>query len=264
MQNSMTTAHSTWEHLNQPKVFNSRNILNRDVPRRSCLDSFDFNRPNYRLYPIYLDDIQRAERSSSTSRNLPILNASPSSSYFSHSTAFQPLSTLPCPYTWPLLGGLSVPPDQIQRNQFAESPASQSAFKLESSAHRAQTSAASVDVQSVIAVDTGKEKHKTVSRRLSSSNSDCSFLESRRSNINKGSKPRSQRKPVEVKDARYWKKREKNNLAAKKSREAKQRQELSIQKKASLLEIENSRLQLELSCLRQENKKLKRLASVYM
>ena len=63
---------------------------------------------------------------------------------------------------------------------------------------------------------------------------------------------------VEVKDERYWERRNKNTLAAKRSRDAKREKELKAEQRIQSLEIENTRLRLELSCLREENEDLKR------
>lgn len=58
-------------------------------------------------------------------------------------------------------------------------------------------------------------------------------------------------------DEMYWEKRRKNNASAKKSRDAKRRRELLIKETAIILEEENKRLRMELSALKDENKKLK-------
>lgn len=70
-------------------------------------------------------------------------------------------------------------------------------------------------------------------------------------------KRRKAKTAVQVKDDRYWERRKKNNLAAKKSREAKRERETTKQKRAMLLQIENTRLRLELSWLREQNSNLK-------
>ena len=240
-----------------------------ETTRNGCLNSF--NDQNCRLFPTYLDQLHLAEGSSSISGNTPILGASAISSYFGHSSAFQPLFNPPFPYTWQMLGrygavrdGCSAWPDKKRRSQFTDSPAtSHGSFERESFSYRTQTSTALEDAQSVIEAGISDERNsKSAGRRLSSSNSECSSAENRDSDSKNGCKPRRSKKPVEVKDDRYWKRREKNNLAAKKSRDARRRQELSTQQRATFLEIENTRLQLELSCLRQENRKLKRFLDI--
>jgi len=56
--------------------------------------------------------------------------------------------------------------------------------------------------------------------------------------------------PEEKKDAKYWERRQKNNLAAKRSREARRRMEMEIARRAQLLEDENKSLRDQVSCLR--------------
>lgn len=58
-------------------------------------------------------------------------------------------------------------------------------------------------------------------------------------------------------DELYWEKRRKNNMSAKKSRDAKRRREILIKETAIFLEEENRKLRMELSALRDENAKLK-------
>ena len=66
-------------------------------------------------------------------------------------------------------------------------------------------------------------------------------------------KKRKIKKTPEVKDEKYWEKRKKNNIAAKKSRDARRMKELCIDERLTFLEIENMRLLLEISSLKQEN-----------
>uniref|UniRef100_T1K2S8 BZIP domain-containing protein n=1 Tax=Tetranychus urticae TaxID=32264 RepID=T1K2S8_TETUR len=65
--------------------------------------------------------------------------------------------------------------------------------------------------------------------------------------------------PNPLKDARYWARRVKNNMAAKRSREARRLKENQIVLRASYLEKENESLKLELQKLREENDQLKKM-----
>ena len=73
-------------------------------------------------------------------------------------------------------------------------------------------------------------------------------------------KTKRKRKTVaKVKDDKYWERRKRNNLAAKKSRDAKREKEQSTEMRLSCLEIENRRLRLEVSCLLEQNKNFKQI-----
>ncbi|XP_053206735.1 hepatic leukemia factor-like isoform X2 [Panonychus citri] len=72
-------------------------------------------------------------------------------------------------------------------------------------------------------------------------------------------KSRKQHVPDTLKDARYWARRSKNNMAAKRSREARRLKENQIVLRASYLEKENESLRLSLQNLRDENERLKKL-----
>nr|XP_033818330.1 hepatic leukemia factor isoform X2 [Geotrypetes seraphini] len=61
----------------------------------------------------------------------------------------------------------------------------------------------------------------------------------------------------ELKDDKYWARRKKNNMAAKRSRDARRLKENQIAIRASFLEKENSALRLEVSDLRRELSKCK-------
>jgi len=63
--------------------------------------------------------------------------------------------------------------------------------------------------------------------------------------------------PEEQKDNKYWSRRQKNNVAAKRSRDARRIKENQIALRASYLEKENNQLKLELEKMRMENKELK-------
>ena len=60
-----------------------------------------------------------------------------------------------------------------------------------------------------------------------------------------------------VRDEIYWERRRRNNLAAKRSRDAKRTREIDNHRKATYLEAENTKLREELLLLREENAKLK-------
>ena len=60
----------------------------------------------------------------------------------------------------------------------------------------------------------------------------------------------------EEKDERYWSRRQKNNMAAKRSRDARRIKENQIALRANFLEKENDKLKEELRVARQANKDL--------
>uniref|UniRef100_T1IP37 BZIP domain-containing protein n=1 Tax=Strigamia maritima TaxID=126957 RepID=T1IP37_STRMM len=70
-------------------------------------------------------------------------------------------------------------------------------------------------------------------------------------------KSRKQFVPDDMKDDRYWARRRKNNLAAKRSRDARRVKENQIALRASFLEKENFTLKKEVDVLRKENSILK-------
>ncbi|EDO49642.1 predicted protein, partial [Nematostella vectensis] len=51
--------------------------------------------------------------------------------------------------------------------------------------------------------------------------------------------------PGEMKDQKYWERRLKNNVAAKRSRDLKRQKEMTVAKRAQNLEIENEKLRNE-------------------
>ncbi len=67
-------------------------------------------------------------------------------------------------------------------------------------------------------------------------------------------RPRGEKRPIpeDEKDSRYYERRKRNNLAAKKSRDSRKRREDRIAKRAAELESENAALRLEMASLRQE------------
>lgn len=65
--------------------------------------------------------------------------------------------------------------------------------------------------------------------------------------------------PDTLKDSRYWARRAKNNVAAKRSREARRLKENQIVLRASYLEKENQSLRDAVEKLTQENQRLKEM-----
>merc|ERR1719350_2228779 len=69
--------------------------------------------------------------------------------------------------------------------------------------------------------------------------------------------------PVERKDDKYWKRRVKNNLAAKRSREAKREKENQLSMRAQFLEREQRNLAMEMERCRSQNQELRERLSKY-
>ncbi|CAH2291742.1 hepatic leukemia factor isoform X2 [Pelobates cultripes] len=69
--------------------------------------------------------------------------------------------------------------------------------------------------------------------------------------------------PDDLKDEKYWARRKKNNMAAKRSRDARRLKENQIAIRASFLEKENSALRLEVADLRKELGKCKNILAKY-
>lgn len=69
--------------------------------------------------------------------------------------------------------------------------------------------------------------------------------------------------PDECKDDKYWNRRKKNNVAAKRSREARRIKENQITLRAAYLEKENDTLRREMKKIKEENKQLKKRLEVY-
>jgi leukemia factor-related protein len=63
--------------------------------------------------------------------------------------------------------------------------------------------------------------------------------------------------PDELKDEKYWARRRKNNLAAKRSRDARRMKENQIALRADFLERESDLLKKQVEDLKRENQKLK-------
>ncbi|XP_037035221.1 hepatic leukemia factor isoform X11 [Bradysia coprophila] len=97
--------------------------------------------------------------------------------------------------------------------------------------------------------------HITTKRERSPSPSDCVSPDT----IN----PPSPAESNELKDDKYWARRRKNNIAAKRSRDARRQKENQIAMRARYLEKENSSLHQELEQLKQENMELRARLSKY-
>ncbi|XP_035681130.1 hepatic leukemia factor-like isoform X2 [Branchiostoma floridae] len=69
--------------------------------------------------------------------------------------------------------------------------------------------------------------------------------------------------PTDLKDDRYWQRRQKNNMAAKRSRDARRVKENQIAMRASFLEKENNVLKQELLKVKEENAYLKKKLTKY-
>ena len=82
--------------------------------------------------------------------------------------------------------------------------------------------------------------------------------EIKRNDCSKNATKRKKNTSVTIKDDKYWERRNKNTLAARRTRQTKREKELRAQQRLKLLEIENTRLCLEMSCLKEENKNFRR------
>ncbi|XP_017259389.3 hepatic leukemia factor-like, partial [Kryptolebias marmoratus] len=69
--------------------------------------------------------------------------------------------------------------------------------------------------------------------------------------------------PEDLKDDKYWARRRKNNMAAKRSRDARRLKENQIAIRAAFLEKENSALRQEVSALRKELRRTKNVLAKY-
>lgn len=69
--------------------------------------------------------------------------------------------------------------------------------------------------------------------------------------------------PDDCKDEKYWNRRKKNNIAAKRSRDARRVKENQIAMRASYLERENDAMKVELEALQEENERLKKRLAKY-
>ncbi|KAK1785620.1 hypothetical protein P4O66_018978 [Electrophorus voltai] len=69
--------------------------------------------------------------------------------------------------------------------------------------------------------------------------------------------------PAEAKDDKYWSRRKKNNMAAKRSRDARRLKENQIAVRAAFLERENAALRQEVSDLRKDCSRCKKIMALY-
>lgn len=69
--------------------------------------------------------------------------------------------------------------------------------------------------------------------------------------------------PNELKDEKYWARRRKNNIAAKRSRDARRMKENQIAMRATYLEKENENLRKQLEDFKKETKLLKSKLAQY-
>ncbi|XP_069972823.1 hepatic leukemia factor-like [Penaeus vannamei] len=76
-------------------------------------------------------------------------------------------------------------------------------------------------------------------------------------------KSRKQFVPSELKDDKYWARRRKNNLAAKRSRDARRLKENQIAMRANFLEKENNALSAELQKAQSLVESLKKRLAMY-
>lgn len=74
-------------------------------------------------------------------------------------------------------------------------------------------------------------------------------------------RPRSEKRPIpdDQKDEKYFERRKRNNLAAKKSRDARKAREDEIALRACFLEKENAILRAQVTTLREEAQSLRQL-----
>ncbi|CAB4027177.1 thyrotroph embryonic factor-like [Paramuricea clavata] len=75
--------------------------------------------------------------------------------------------------------------------------------------------------------------------------------------IKSAKRGRASTRQIEKTD-QYWDRRKKNNVSAKKSRDARRQREALINQRSAVLETENLRVRAELATLREENTRLKR------
>lgn len=74
-------------------------------------------------------------------------------------------------------------------------------------------------------------------------------------------RPRSEKRPIpdEQKDDKYFERRKRNNMAAKKSRDARKQREDEIALRACFLEKENAVLRAQVAALREEGQSLRQM-----
>ena len=201
--------------------------------------------------------------------NQPFLDVNSSSGCFPSES--QPFFSSPFPlHNLQLFDGdsssesSSIPLEQESYDRLIGSRESNSIIEHELFQDSTQTSTGFVESQSVTVAGFSREQkceveHKTL---LLTNSEYSSFYPLNTENKGlKSTKGKKRRKavytPEELKDDKYWGRRQRNNLAAKKWRETKRRTYNSAIQKVIRLEIENTRLRLEMSCLREQNQRLK-------
>ena len=138
-----------------------------------------------------------------------------------------------------------------------------SVFEHELSEDPTQISTGYKDKQSVTVAGFSQEQNPENEQRLHSSshNSSSCYLDSEHKSYSHPKDEISKNDsniPEELRDGRYQERRQRNNLAAKKWRNGKRRRGKFLLQRLSFLEVENIRPRLELSCLQEQNEKLKR------
>ena len=190
------------------------------------------------------------------SSNQPFLGVKPRSDCFP--LGFQ--GFVAPPYPWhnlPLFDGYSGSKSHLvplEKERYEHLVGSRESIGHELFEKPAQISTGFEDTQAVIKSSfSGEQKRKNGQPFPLHSNPDCN------SSSPKGKKKRKVNTPEDLKDDKYWNRRQKNNLAAKKWRDAKRLQCVSATRRVIGLETENVSIQLELIYLREQNEILKRL-----
>ena len=126
------------------------------------------------------------------------------------------------------------------------------------------------DTESVVMVVFSRE-HKPKSEQPIPDYSLPSYLDSENNSYNRPTVKKTTVKkrqdvnytPEKLKDDKYWDRRQKNSLAAKKWRDGKRRRGEFLLQRLSILEVENICLRLEPSCLQEQNGRIKRFIYQY-
>lgn len=94
-------------------------------------------------------------------------------------------------------------------------------------------------------------------------NNDLDMINNMPDQLTPSSKRRNSKKPVpnDEKDEKYFERRNRNNMAAKRSRDSRKRREDQVSMRASFLQKENDILRAQLATLRQEANSLRQLLS---
>lgn len=86
---------------------------------------------------------------------------------------------------------------------------------------------------------------------------DSIYTNDEQEQIKSAKRGRASTRQIEKTD-QYWDRRKKNNVSAKKSRDARRQREALMNQRSSMMETENLRVRAELATLREENTRLKR------